>query len=137
ENAATAVVGYSASRSNANRDIHEAVVGNGAPPDEAIALLARVTTDGSLLELLTLNQQRLIRAPEIINAILLNPARTAEAERRAKETRQEFFEKERGARQIADELRARGNNAAAEFFETAELDAAAGEMSFDDAWLIA
>ncbi|PYS60751.1 MAG: hypothetical protein DMF76_12975 [Acidobacteria bacterium] len=137
ENAAPAVLGYLASRSNANRDIHEAVVGNGATPDEAIALLARVTTDGSLLELLTLNQQRLIRAPEIINAILLNPARTAEAERRAKETRQEFFEKERGARQIAEELRARGNNAAAEFFETAELAPITGEISINDAWLIA
>ena len=137
ENAAPAVLGYLASRSNTNRDIHEAVVGNGATPDEAIALLARVTTDGSLLELLTLNQQRLIRAPEIINAILFNPARTAEAERRAKETRQEFFEKERGARQIAEELRARGNNAAAEFFETAELAPITGEISINDAWLIA
>src|SRR5438128_6665668 len=134
ESAAPAVLGYLASRPDANRDIHEAVVGNGNTPDEAIALLARAATDGSLLELLTLNQQRLIRAPEIIDAILLNPARTAEAERRAKETREEFFEKERGARQIAQELRARGNNAAAEFFETAELATATGEMSLDDAW---
>src|SRR5437016_7900350 len=137
ENAAPTVLGYLASRPNANRDIHEAVVGNVSTPDEAIALLARAATDGSLLELLTLNQQRLIRAPEIINAILLNPARTAEAERRAKEARQEFFEKERGARQIAEELRARGNNAAAEFFETAELAPITGEISINDAWLIA
>src|SRR5881409_1235648 len=137
ESAAPAVLGYLASRPNANRDIHEAVVGNGNTPDEAIALLARAATDGSLLELITLNQQRLIAAPEIIDAILLNPARTAEAERRASETRREFFEKERGARQIADELRARGKTAAAEFFETAELTTATGELSFDDAWLIA
>src|SRR5207253_3549815 len=100
-------------------------------------LLARATSDGSLLELITLNQQRLIRAPEIIDAILLNPARTPEAERRAKETRREFFEKERGARQIASELRARGNSAAAEFFESAELTTAGGELSIDDAWIIA
>src|SRR5213082_1873912 len=79
----------------------------------------------------------LFRSPEIINAILLNPARTAEAERRAKETREEFFEKERGARQIAQELRAQGNNAAAEFFETAELAPVTGAISFNDAWLIA
>src|SRR6267143_2504458 len=137
ENAAPAVLGYLASRPDANRDIHEAVVANVNTPDEAIALLARAATDGSLLELLTLNQQRLIRAPEIIDAILLNPARTAEAERRAKETRQEFFEKERGARQIAEELRARGNNAAAEFFESAELSSITGELSVDDAWIIA
>ncbi len=137
ENAPPTVLGYLASRPGLHREIHEAAVVNSNTPDEAIALLARAATDGALLELVTLNQQRLIRAPDIIESILLNPARTAEAERRAKETRQEFFEKERGARQIADELRARGNNAAAEFFETAELDAAAGGLSFDDAWLIA
>jgi regulator of extracellular matrix RemA (YlzA/DUF370 family) len=89
------------------------------------------------LELITINQQRLVRCPEIIDAILGNPARSSEAERRASETRKEFFEKERGARQIADELRARGQTAAAEFFETAELTSAAGELSLDDAWLIA
>ena len=41
------------------------------------------------------------------------------------------------ARQIADELRARGQTAAAEFFETAELTTPGGELSLDDAWLIA
>ena len=137
DDAASAVLGYFAALSNAGRDLHEAVAGNNNTPDEAIALLARITTDGSLLEFIILNQQRLIRAPEIIDAILLNPARTAEAERRAKETRREFFEKERGARQIAQELRARGNSAAAEFFESAELAGIAGELSVEDAWLIA
>jgi hypothetical protein len=135
--AAPAVLGYLAARSQANRDLHEAVAGNQNTPDEAIALLARITADPSLLEFITLNQQRLIRTPQIIDAILLNPARTGEAERRARETRQEFFEKERGARQIAQELRARGNSAAAEFFETAELSSATGNLSVDDAWIIA
>lgn len=135
--AAPAVLGYFASLSNAGGDLHEAVAGNNNTPDEAIALLARITADAALLEFITLNQQRLIRAPEIIDAILLNPARTAEAERRAKETRREFFEKERGARQIAQELRARGNSAAAEFFESAELAGITGELSVDDAWVIA
>jgi hypothetical protein len=137
DDAAPAVLGYFASLSNAGSDLHEALAGNDNTPDGAIALLAQITTDPSLLEFITLNQQRLIRAPEIIDAILLNPARTAEAERRAKETRREFFEKERGARQIAQELRARGNSAAAEFFESAELASIAGELSVDDAWIIA
>jgi hypothetical protein len=137
DDAAPSVLGYFASLSNAGSDLHEAVAGNNNTPDQAIALLARITADASLLELITLNQQRLIRAPEIIDAILLNPVRTAEAERRAKETRREFFEKERGARQIAQELRARGNSAAAEFFESAELASIAGELSVDDAWIIA
>ena len=118
-------------------EVHEAVAQNTNTPDEAIALLAGSTTESSLIELIVLNQQRLVRAPAIIDAILKNPARSAEVERRAQETRREFFEKERGARQIAEELRARGKNAAAEFFETAELTTATGELSLDDAWLIA
>ncbi len=137
ENVAPAVLGYLASLSSAPAELHEAVAANATTPDEAIALLAKTATSTSLLELLTLNQQRLIRTPEIIDAILLNPARTAEAERRAKEIRREFFEKERGARQVAEELRARGNTAAAEFFESADPNSAEGELSFDDAWLIA
>jgi hypothetical protein len=134
---APSVLGYLASLGSAAPETHEAVANNNNTPDEAIALLAGLTSDPSLLEFMTLNQQRLIRAPEIIDAILLNPARTAEAERRAKETRREFFEKERGARQIAQELRARGNSAAAEFFETAELAPVSGQLTVDDAWLIA
>ena len=137
ETTAPAVLGYLASMSTADNAIHEAIAGNTNTPDEAIALLARISANASLIELITMNQQRLIRAPEIIDAVLLNPARSAEAERRAKETRQEFFEKERGARQIAQELRAQGNAAAAEFFEKAELTPLDGEMSIDDAWLIA
>jgi len=137
ENTAPSVLGYLASLSSATREIHEAIAANANTPDEAIALLARATEHASLIELITFNQQRLIRSPAIIDAILLNPARSPEAERRAKETRREFFEKERGARQIAEELRARGNAAAAEFFESADLSTAEGEMSIDDAWVIA
>ena len=102
--------------------------------DEAVASLAASTSDGSLLDLIANNQQRLIRFPQIIDAILANSDRTQEAERRARETKREFFEKERGAQQIAEELRARGNIAAAEFFESADLG---GRLSVEDAWLIA
>jgi hypothetical protein len=134
---APAVLGYFAAHPQAGREIHEAVTLNHSTPDEAIARLAAVTTDGSLLELIAINQQRLIRAPAIIDAIIENPAHTAEAERRARETRREFFEKERGAQQIADELRARGQTAAAEFFEAAESVGAADSIVVEDAWLIA
>ncbi|HBE84039.1 MAG TPA: hypothetical protein DDW24_14850, partial [Blastocatellia bacterium] len=51
------------------------------------------------------------------------------------ETKREFFEKERGAQQIADELRAQGKEAAAEFIEQAEF--ASEEANLDDALLIA
>ena len=134
---APAVLGYLASLSDSTRELHETVAAHGSTPDDAIALLANKTNHGSLLELITLNQQRLIRSPAIIDAVLQNSARTPEAERRAKEIRAEFFEKERGANQIAQELRARGNNAAAEFFEAAELAPIEGTMSADDAWILA
>ncbi|MGH9905514.1 MAG: hypothetical protein ACRD8U_08030 [Pyrinomonadaceae bacterium] len=131
-----AVLGYFATAPS-TREVHEALIQNIKTPDRALTLLARSTNDGSLLELLALNQQRLVRAPEIIEAILANAARSAEIERRVRETKREFFEKERGARQIAEELRARGKTAAAEFFETAELTTATGELSLEDAWIIA
>jgi regulator of extracellular matrix RemA (YlzA/DUF370 family) len=129
-----AVLNYLATISQGSRQIHEAVALNNKTPDEAIASLATTTSDSSLLDLIAVNQQRLVRFPRIIDAILGNSDRSADAERRVRETRQEFFEKERGAQQIAQELRSRGNSAAAEFFETADLSAG---LSIEDAWLIA
>lgn len=120
-----------------NRDVHEAVIQNSNTPDAAIANIAGIVAEGSLLDLIAINQQRLVRTPAIIDAILANPARSVESERRARETKREFFEKERGARQIADELRAQGKTAAAEFFETADLSTATGALSLEDAWAIA
>ncbi len=135
---APAVLGFLATRADLGRAVHEAVTLHQNTPDEAIALLAGMTNDGALLELIIVNQQRLIRAPAIIEAIISNPARTPEAERRARETRREFFDKERGAQQVAEELRARGQEAAAEFIEAAESIGAAGvELSIDDAWILA
>lgn len=130
----TPVLDYLATLSGAAREIHEAVILNNKTADETIASLAASTSDGSLLDIISINQQRLVRFPKIIDAVLANSDRSAEAERRARETRQEFFEKERGAQQIAQELRTRGNNAAAEFFESADLT---GGLSVEDAWLIA
>jgi regulator of extracellular matrix RemA (YlzA/DUF370 family) len=129
-----AVLDYLATLSKGPRHIHEAVVLNNKTSDQAVASLAASTSDGSLLDLIANNQQRLIRFPKIIDAILANSDRTPEAERRARETKREFFEKERGARQIAQELRTRGNTAAAEFFESADLTEG---LSVEDAWVIA
>ena len=129
-----AVLDYLATLSKGTRQIHEAIVLNRKTSDEAVARLASSTSNAALLELIATNQQSLVRFPGIIEAILANSARSAEAERRARETKQEFFEKERGAQQIAQELRARGQSAAAEFFESAELTEG---FSADDAWLIA
>ena len=137
EDSPVTVLSYLATRKEASKEIQEAIVLNSQTPDEALAKLASTTTEGSLLELVAINQQRLVRFPALIEAVLSNPARTPEAERRAKETKVEFFEKERGARQIADELRARGQTAAAEFFEEADLTTDSGGLTLEDAWIIA
>jgi len=138
ETTSSRVLGYLTSRANNTRELYEAVIQNRSTPDEALSQLARSTSDASLVELIALNQERLVRYPQLIESILANPARNSEAERRARETKKEFFEKERGARQIAEELRARGKVAAAEFFETADLATEdGGELSVEDAWLIA
>ena len=105
---ATSVLTYLASRPGLAREVQESLALNASTPDEAVAALARATSEGAVLDLVAVNQQRLIRAPSIIDAVLANPARTADAERRVRETRREFFEKERGAQQVADEMRARG-----------------------------
>ena len=134
EETAPAVLDYLAEAPLVGREVQEAVILNTKTSDAAVASLASSSSDSSLLDMIVLNQQRLVRFPKIIDAILANSHRSNEAERRALETRREFFEKERGAQQIAQELRARGNNAAAEFFESADLTEG---LRVEDAWLIA
>ncbi|HEX8368017.1 MAG TPA: hypothetical protein VF604_05705 [Pyrinomonadaceae bacterium] len=133
------VLAYFAGEENLPFNAYEAIISNLSTPDAAIIKFARSTKEGSLLELITLNQQRLIRTPQIIEAIIANPYRTAEAERRAQETKREFFQKERGTQQIANELRAQGLEAAAEFIEQAEFAENPEELSLsvDDALFIA
>lgn len=140
---AAVVLQFAVQTRNFDRAVYEAVLTNQRTPDAAIADFAANTIDGNLLELVALNQQRLIRAPAILDAILANPHRTAEAARRAEETRVEFFEKSRGAAQIVEELRAQGREAAAQFVEQADFaqdlseESASGKMSVDDAFVIA
>jgi len=138
--AAPSVLGYFAENADMPQLLHEAVLANNATPADSIVRLARSTRNGPLLEVISFNQQLLIRHPAIIDAIIANPQRTAEAERRASEIKREFFEKERGAAQIANELRAQGKEAAAEFVEKAEfaesIDETSG-LSAEDALVIA
>ena len=137
------VLAYFAGRENLPPEIHETILSNPKTPNTAIIQFARQTKKGELLELISFNQQLLIRTPQIIDAIIANPYRTAEAERRASEVKREFFEKSRGAQQIANELRAQGKAAAAEFIEQAEFGttlqptSTASILSFDDAILLA
>ncbi|MGQ0540215.1 MAG: hypothetical protein ACT4O9_00010 [Blastocatellia bacterium] len=132
---AASVLTYFAGKHNIAKDIHESIIRNPKTPSSTIINFARNTQSGELLELISLNQQLLIQAPAIIDAIIGNPSRTSVAERRASETKREFFEKERGAEQIANELRAQGKEAAAEFLEKAEF--ADSNLSVDDFILLA
>ncbi len=133
------VLTYFASQSELPAAVHEAIITNVLTPPTAIAKLAAATQNGLLIELISLNQQLLIQNPAIIDAIIGNAYRTPEAERRAAETKREFFEKERGAQQIANELRAQGKEAAAQFIEQAEFtsDLDAAGMTLEDAEFLA
>jgi hypothetical protein len=131
---APSVLAYFVKRTDLPANIHASVLANPKTPPGAIAQFAKTTQNGEMLELISLNQQLLIQNPSILDALISNPARTTEADRRAAEIKREFFEKERGAEQIANELRARGQEAAAEFFESCEN---ADEMDVEDALFLA
>ncbi|MFV0387965.1 MAG: hypothetical protein ACK5NT_04355 [Pyrinomonadaceae bacterium] len=140
ENASPAVLDYFATRETLSQEIYEIVIANPKTPTASITSFAKHTQNGELLEVLSHNQQLLIRTPELLDAILSNSNRTSEANRRASELKKEFFEKERGAKQIADELRAQGNEAGAEFLETAEIadeNSEGNGLSPEDAILLA
>jgi hypothetical protein len=136
---APGILTYFISGDDFPREVHEAVLTNPETPTGAIVNFSRNTRNGELLEFISFNQQLMIQTPAIIDAIIANPYRTAEAERRASEIKREFFEKERGAQQIANELRAQGKEAAAEFLEQSELGDGleSGDFSFEDAIFLA
>lgn len=100
------VIGFLATWKWLPRDLYQPLIFHNNMPDEALREMAATSELGEVLELVALKQQSLIRAPEIIEAILQNPRRTPEAERRAREVREEFFDKEYGAGVVAGEHRA-------------------------------
>jgi hypothetical protein len=135
DDVAVNVLNFVARRDGLNYRIYEGLLVNPKTPPSAVEQLAKITTKSEVLELISLNQQLLIQSPSIIDAILKNPNRSFEAERRASETKREFFEKERGVQQIASELRAQGKEAAAEFVEKAEFTS--DDLSLEDTLAIA
>lgn len=136
---APSVLGYFVEKDFFPKEVQEIAIANKKTPKPSLIRFAQNTRHGELLELVSFNQQLLIQNPELIEAIISNPHRTAEAERRAAETKREFFEKERGAQQIANELRAQGKEAAAEFIEAAEVaqEFEDSNLSLDDAIFLA
>ncbi len=81
----------------------EQVIRNPEVSDATLGRLAR-TVSGGPQEALVVNQVRLLRNPELIDALFENPELTTDTRRRLLEIREEFFEK--GKRKVAaDEAR--------------------------------
>jgi hypothetical protein len=72
--------------------ILEALIRNRAVSDEVVAELA-ARAGATLQEVIVINHARILRAPEILDALLSNPQLTGDARRRVDETREEFFDK--------------------------------------------
>ena len=116
------ILGYLVDWKNADIPLWDALITNRSTPDEAIADLAKRVNDGRLLEAITINQQRLIRTPKIIEAILTNPARTPDAERSARQVQEEFFKKEYGAKLVEAEQVVQAQKSEAAKQNAARLD---------------
>ena len=90
-------------RATENQAVLDALIRNRAVSDQAILDLAK-EADPATQEVIVINQARILRAPEILDALLANPRLSNEARRRALETREEFFEKKaRQAQELPDD----------------------------------
>ncbi len=98
----------------------EALIRNRAVSDEVVANLA-LRADAAVQEVIVINQARILRAPQILDALLANPRLSAETKRRALETREEFFEKRR-PQQPAEAPRADAEPAFVEVDESSIAD---------------
>jgi len=79
-------------RASHENAVLEALIRNRALDDATVEQLAR-TADPQLQEVIVINQARILRAPEILDALLQNPNLSGDVRRRAAETREEFFDK--------------------------------------------
>jgi hypothetical protein len=75
--------------------------------DQAVAALAR-TAGPTLQDVIVTNQARILRYPEILDALLENPEVTADVRRRALENREEFFEKRARMQALLEEAEEEG-----------------------------
>jgi hypothetical protein len=89
-------------RATDDASVMEALIRNRAVPDTSIVDLAGRAEPG-VQEIIVINQLRILRAPEILDALLANPRVSAEARRRALETREEFFDKKARLEKLAED----------------------------------
>ncbi|MEA2337126.1 MAG: hypothetical protein QOE82_1133 [Thermoanaerobaculia bacterium] len=79
-------------RASGDPFVLEALIRNRALPDALVAEVAAVA-DAAVQEIVVINHARILRTPEILDALEANPHLTADVRRRVQETREEFFEK--------------------------------------------
>jgi hypothetical protein len=89
-------------RATDDASVMEALIRNRAVPDASIVELAGRAEPG-VQEIIVINQLRILRAPEILDALLGNPRVSAETRRRALETREEFFDKKARLEKLAED----------------------------------
>lgn len=81
-------------RASADPVVTEALVRNRAVPDDVVIDVAR-RAEPRVQEVIVINHARILRTPEILDALLENPAITVDIRRRAHEAREEFFVKQK------------------------------------------
>ena len=80
----------------------ELLIRNRALPDASVIELAR-RADPAVQEVVVINQARILRAPEILDALLANPRLSAETRRRVLENREEYFDKKARLEKLAED----------------------------------
>jgi hypothetical protein len=109
-------------RATDDATILEALIRNRAIDDAVVVNLAAATADPVVQEVIVINQTRILRAPQILDALLENPRISTDVRRRALETREEFFEKK--ARRAEEEAEADESEIADLLAKAEEEDAA-------------
>jgi len=78
----------------------ESLIRNRTLPDDALIELA-ARAEPLVQEIIVINQARIIKAPQILDALLNNPRISPDVRRRALETREEFFDKKARLEKLA------------------------------------
>jgi hypothetical protein len=126
------------SRSSEDHFVLERIVRHAQVSDETLLRMASVVT-GAPQDALIVNQVRLLRHPELIEALQRNPGLTPDGRRRLDELREEFFEKEKRRREQEklrreeEERRARQEASGIVFEEAAESAEPQGEAALGEA----
>ena len=89
-------------RATDDMQVLEVLIRNRSVPDDALVDLAG-HADPIVQEIIVTNQARIIKAPQILDALLANPKIGGDVRRRALETREEFFDKKARLEKLAED----------------------------------